>query len=47
MGEGHAVFLHARTRERAAALGGLAPGAAAVVIGELSITAQTGNSPAR
>ena len=41
MGEGHNVVLHARTRERAAALSNLAPGAAAVVIGDLSSAAQT------
>jgi hypothetical protein len=41
MGEGHDVVLHARTRERAAALGGLAPGAAGVVIGDLSSAAET------
>jgi NAD(P)-dependent dehydrogenase (short-subunit alcohol dehydrogenase family) len=41
MGEGHDVVLHARTRERAAALGDLAPDAARVVIGDLSSAAQT------
>ena len=41
MGEGHDVVLHARTRERAAALSGLAPGAAGVVIGDLSSAAET------
>jgi NAD(P)-dependent dehydrogenase (short-subunit alcohol dehydrogenase family) len=41
MGEGHDVVLHARTRERAAAFGGLAPGAAGVVIGDLSSAAET------
>jgi NAD(P)-dependent dehydrogenase (short-subunit alcohol dehydrogenase family) len=41
MGEGHAVVLHARTRERAAALGALAADAAGVVIGDLSSAAQT------
>ena len=41
MGEGHDVVLHARTRERAAALGDLAPGAAGVVIGDLSSAVQT------
>jgi hypothetical protein len=35
------VVLHARTRERAAALGGLAPDAAGVVIGDLSSAAET------
>ena len=39
--EGHEVVLHARTRERAAALSGLAPGAAGVVTGDLSSAAQT------
>jgi NAD(P)-dependent dehydrogenase (short-subunit alcohol dehydrogenase family) len=41
MGEGHDVVLHARTRQRAAALGDLAPGAAGVVIGDLSSAAET------
>jgi NAD(P)-dependent dehydrogenase (short-subunit alcohol dehydrogenase family) len=41
MGEGHDVVLHARTRERAAALSDLAPGAAGVVIGDLSSADQT------
>ncbi len=41
MGEGHDVVLHARTRERAAALGDLAPDAAGVVIGDLSSAAET------
>ncbi|HET7246010.1 MAG TPA: SDR family NAD(P)-dependent oxidoreductase [Streptosporangiaceae bacterium] len=41
IGDGHEVVLHARTRERASALGGLAPGAAGVVIGDLSSAAQT------
>jgi len=41
MGEGHEVVLHARTRGRAAALSGLAPDAAGVVIGDLSSAAQT------
>jgi len=42
MGEGHEVVLHARTRERAAAaLGGLAPGAAGVVIGDLASAVET------
>jgi NAD(P)-dependent dehydrogenase (short-subunit alcohol dehydrogenase family) len=41
MGEGHDVVLHARTRERAAALGALAADAAGVVIGDLSSAAQT------
>jgi NAD(P)-dependent dehydrogenase (short-subunit alcohol dehydrogenase family) len=39
--EGHAVVLHARTRERAAALSDLAPDAAGVVIGDLSSAAET------
>jgi NAD(P)-dependent dehydrogenase (short-subunit alcohol dehydrogenase family) len=41
MGDGHDVVLHARTRERAAALGDLAPGAAGIVIGDLSSAAET------
>jgi NAD(P)-dependent dehydrogenase (short-subunit alcohol dehydrogenase family) len=41
LGEGHDVVLHARTRERAAALGALAADAAGVVIGDLSSAAQT------
>jgi len=41
MGEGHEVVLHARTRERASALSDLAPGAAGIVIGDLSSAAQT------
>ena len=41
LGEGHDVVLHARTRERAAALSDLAPGAAGVVMGDLSSAAQT------
>jgi NAD(P)-dependent dehydrogenase (short-subunit alcohol dehydrogenase family) len=41
MGEGHEVVLHARTRERAAALSGLAPRAAGVVIGDLASAAET------
>ena len=41
MGEGHEVVLHARTRQRAAALGALAPGAAGVVIGDLASAAET------
>jgi NAD(P)-dependent dehydrogenase (short-subunit alcohol dehydrogenase family) len=41
MGEGHDVVLHARSRERAAALSGLAADAAAVVIGDLASAAQT------
>jgi NAD(P)-dependent dehydrogenase (short-subunit alcohol dehydrogenase family) len=41
MGEGHEIVLHARTRGRAAALSGLAPDAAGVVIGDLSSAAQT------
>ncbi len=41
MGDGHEVVLHARTRERAAALSDLAPGAAGVVIGDLGSAAET------
>ena len=41
IGGGHDVVLHARTRERAAALSDLAPGAAGVVIGDLSSAAET------
>jgi len=41
MGDGHEVVLHARTRERASALSGLASGAAGVVIGDLSSVVQT------
>lgn len=41
MGDGHEVVLHARTRERAAALSDLAPGAAGVIIGDLSSAAET------
>jgi len=41
VGEGHEVVLHARTRERTAALGDLAPGAVGVVIGDLRSAAQT------
>ena len=41
MGEGHQVVLHARTRERASALRDVVPGAAGVVIGDLSSAAQT------
>ncbi len=41
IGEGHDVVLHARTRERAAALSDLAPGTAGVVIGDLSSAAET------
>ena len=41
IGDGHDVVLHARTRERAAALSGLAPDAAGVVTGDLSSAAQT------
>jgi NAD(P)-dependent dehydrogenase (short-subunit alcohol dehydrogenase family) len=39
--EGHDVVLHARTRERAAALSDLAADAAGVVIGDLSSAAET------
>src|SRR5215831_10726899 len=41
MDEGHEVVLHARTRERAAALSDLVRGAAGIVIGDLSNAAQT------
>jgi NAD(P)-dependent dehydrogenase (short-subunit alcohol dehydrogenase family) len=41
IGDGHEVVLHARTRERAAALSDLAPGATGVVIGDLSSAAET------
>jgi NAD(P)-dependent dehydrogenase (short-subunit alcohol dehydrogenase family) len=41
MGDGHDVVLHARSRERAAALSDLAADAAAVVIGDLASAAQT------
>ena len=41
IGEGHDVVLHARSRERAAALRDLAPGAAGVVTGDLSSAAET------
>ena len=41
MGQGHDVVLHARSRERAAALSELAAGTARVVIGDLSSAAQT------
>jgi NAD(P)-dependent dehydrogenase (short-subunit alcohol dehydrogenase family) len=41
IGEGHGVVLHARNRERAAALSDLAPDAAGVVIGDLSSAAET------
>jgi NAD(P)-dependent dehydrogenase (short-subunit alcohol dehydrogenase family) len=41
MSEGHHVVLHARTLERAATLGDLAPRAAGVVIGDLSSAAET------
>ena len=39
--EGHNVVLHARTRERAAALSDLAADAAGVVTGDLSSAAET------
>ena len=39
--EGHDVILHARTRERAAALSDLAADAAGVVVGDLSSAAET------
>jgi len=41
MDEGHDVVLHARSRERAAALSDLAVDAAGVVIGDLSSAAET------
>jgi len=41
MGDGHDVVLHARSRDRAAVLSDLAPGAAGVVIGDLSSAAET------
>jgi NAD(P)-dependent dehydrogenase (short-subunit alcohol dehydrogenase family) len=41
MDDGHDVVLHARTRERAAALSDLAPNAAGVVIGDLGSSAET------
>jgi NAD(P)-dependent dehydrogenase (short-subunit alcohol dehydrogenase family) len=41
MDEGHQVVLHARSKERAAALADLAPRAAGVVIGDLASAAQT------
>ena len=41
MDDGHDVVLHARTRERAASVAGLAPGAAGVVIGDLASAAET------
>jgi NAD(P)-dependent dehydrogenase (short-subunit alcohol dehydrogenase family) len=41
MGAGHDVVLHARSRERAAALSDLATDAAGVVIGDLSSAAET------
>lgn len=41
MQEGHQVVLHARTKERAAALADLAPRALGVVIGDLASAAQT------
>ena len=41
MNEGHQVVLHARSKERAAALADLAPRAAGVVIGDLASGAQT------
>jgi NAD(P)-dependent dehydrogenase (short-subunit alcohol dehydrogenase family) len=41
MGDGHAVVLHARSRERASALADLAPDAAGVVVGDLSSAAET------
>jgi NAD(P)-dependent dehydrogenase (short-subunit alcohol dehydrogenase family) len=41
IGEGHDVVVHARTRERAAALSDITPDAAGVVIGDLSSAAET------
>ena len=41
IGEGHDVVLHARSRERAAALSDLAADAAGVVIGDLTSAAET------
>jgi NAD(P)-dependent dehydrogenase (short-subunit alcohol dehydrogenase family) len=41
IGEGHDVVLHARSRERAAALRGLAAAAAGVVTGDLASAAET------
>jgi NAD(P)-dependent dehydrogenase (short-subunit alcohol dehydrogenase family) len=41
--EGHEVLLHARSRERAAALARLAPDVAGIVIGDLSSAAETRN----
>jgi len=41
MDEGHQVVLHARSKERAAAVADLAPRAAGVVIGDLASAAQT------
>ena len=41
MHEGHQVVLHARSKERAAALADLAPRAAGVVIGDLASAAET------
>src|SRR5258708_33558471 len=41
MGEGHDVVLHARSRDRAAALSDLAADAAGVVFGDVSSAAET------
>ena len=41
LNQGHEVLLHARSRERAATLNGLAPQAAGIVIGDLSSAAET------
>jgi NAD(P)-dependent dehydrogenase (short-subunit alcohol dehydrogenase family) len=41
MNEGHAVVLHARSQQRAAALADLAPRAAGVVIGDLASASET------
>jgi NAD(P)-dependent dehydrogenase (short-subunit alcohol dehydrogenase family) len=41
LAEGHQVVLHARSKERAAALSDIAPKAAGVVVGDLASAAQT------
>ena len=41
IGDGHDVVLHARTRQRAAALSDLAPDSSGVVIGDLASAAET------
>jgi len=43
MKDGHEVLMHARSKERAAALDDLAPQAAGIVIGDLSSAAETRN----